>query len=48
MLYEVITIQYIPRINKPLIHFISERLEEKAILFNKKDLDSQKERNNFV
>jgi len=37
-------IQYIPRINKPLIHFISERLEEKAILFNKKDLDSQKER----
>jgi len=37
-------IRYIPRINKPLIHFISERLEEKAILFNKKDLDDQKER----
>ncbi len=37
-------IRYIPKLNKPLIHFISERLEERAILFNKKDLDAQKER----
>lgn len=37
-------IRYIPRINKPLIHFLCERLEDKAIRFNKKDLDEQKER----
>jgi ATP-dependent DNA helicase RecQ len=37
-------IQYIPRINKPLLHFISERLEEKSILFDKKDLEAQKQR----
>jgi ATP-dependent DNA helicase RecQ len=37
-------IRYIPRINKPLIHFLTERLEDKAILFNKKDLDIRKER----
>lgn len=37
-------IKYIPRINKPLLHFLSERLEEKAILFDRKELDEQKER----
>jgi ATP-dependent DNA helicase RecQ len=37
-------IKYIPRINKPIIHFISERLEDKAILFNKKNIDEQKSR----
>lgn len=37
-------IKYIPKIDKPLIHFVSERLEDKGILFNKKDLDLQKER----
>ncbi len=37
-------IKFIPRIKKPLLHFLSERLEEKGILFNKKDLNNQKER----
>ncbi|MDD3739662.1 MAG: RecQ family ATP-dependent DNA helicase [Bacteroidales bacterium] len=37
-------IQYIPRINKPLLHFICERLEDKSILFDKKDLEAQKQR----
>lgn len=37
-------IKYIPRITKPLLYFASERLEEKAIIFNKKELDAQKER----
>jgi ATP-dependent DNA helicase RecQ len=37
-------IRYIPRINKPLLYFTSERLENKAILFNKKELDEQKKR----
>jgi len=37
-------IQYIPRINKPLIHFLCERLEDKGILFDKKDLETQKQR----
>lgn len=40
--FKIIT--YIPRINKPLIHFASERLENKAILFNKNDLAERKER----
>lgn len=40
--FKIIT--YVPRINKPLIHFVSERLEDKAILFNKKDLAERKER----
>ncbi len=37
-------IKYIPRINKPLIHFISERLQNNAIAFNRKQLKEQKER----
>ena len=37
-------IKYIPRIQKPLMHFTAERLEDKAVRFNKKDLDEQKER----
>jgi len=37
-------IKYIPRIKKPLIHFMSERLEDKGILFDKKDLQAQKDR----
>lgn len=37
-------IKYIPRINKPLIHFLSERLENKAVLFNRKQLNEQKKR----
>ncbi|MDY0141065.1 MAG: RecQ family ATP-dependent DNA helicase [Bacteroidales bacterium] len=37
-------IKYIPRIQKPIIHFASERLEEKAIRFDKKDLETQKTR----
>jgi len=44
ILQEYKIIKYIPRIQKPLIHFISERLEEKGILFNKKDLNEQKDR----
>jgi ATP-dependent DNA helicase RecQ len=43
-LQEYKVIKYIPRIQKPLIHFISERLEDKGILFNKNDLQEQKER----
>ncbi len=37
-------IKYIPRIKKPIIHFVTERLEDKSIIINKKDLDEQKER----
>lgn len=37
-------ISYIPRINKPLIHFVTERLEEKGIVFDKKALAERKER----
>lgn len=44
VLQEYKIIKYIPRIKKPLIHFLTERLEEKGILFDKKDLEQQKER----
>lgn len=37
-------IRYIPRINKPLIHFLEERLANNSIVFNKKELKEQKER----
>ncbi len=43
-LQEYKIIKYIPRIQKPLIHFMSERLEGKGILFDKKSIEEQKER----
>lgn len=37
-------ISYIPRINKPLMHFNAERLEDNGILFDIKELNERKER----
>ncbi|MDY0315881.1 MAG: RecQ family ATP-dependent DNA helicase [Bacteroidales bacterium] len=37
-------ISYIPRINKPLIHFTAERLEDRGIVFDIKELNERKER----
>ena len=37
-------ISYIPRINKPIMHFVAERLEDKSILFDRKAINEQKER----
>ena len=37
-------IRYIPRINKPLLHFLTERLPDNGIIFNRKELNEQKER----
>ncbi|HOK38977.1 MAG TPA: ATP-dependent DNA helicase RecQ [Bacteroidales bacterium] len=37
-------INYIPKINKPLIHFISERLEERGIVYKREELNTLKER----
>ncbi|MCK9499482.1 MAG: RecQ family ATP-dependent DNA helicase, partial [Bacteroidales bacterium] len=35
-------ISYIPRINKPLIHFTAERLEDRGIVFDIKELNERK------
>lgn len=37
-------IQYIPRTNKPIIHFISERLDTKALVFDKSMINEHKNR----
>ncbi len=37
-------ISYVPRLNKPIMHFSAERLEERGIIFDIKELNERKER----